>query len=129
MLTKDKLESYFTELDLSYEEKNKNVWVVFGEEKGLENTIIMMEDPIVIIRVKVMDVPDGDKSELFEQLLRLNATDMVHGAYALEGDNVILINTLLAETMDIEELQASIDALGLALAQHYEVLSKFRNKE
>jgi len=129
MLTKDKLESYLTELDLSYEEKNKKVWVVFGEEKGLENTIIMMEDPIVIIRVKVMDVPDGDKSELFEQLLRLNATDMVHGAYALEGDNVILINTLLAETMDIEELQASIDALGLALAQHYEVLSKFRNKE
>jgi len=129
MLTKEKLESYFSELDLSYEEKNKNVWLIFGEEKGLENTIIMMDDPIVIIRVKVMEVPEDSKSELFEQLLRLNATDMVHGAYALEGNNVILINTLLAETMDLEELQASIDALGLALAQHYEVLSKFRKKE
>lgn len=129
MLTKEKLESYMTELDLSYEEKNKNVWVVFGEEKGLENVIIMMEDPIVIIRVKVMDVPKKKRSDLFETLLRLNSTDMVHGAYALEGDSVILINTLLAETMDLEELQASFDALGLALAQHYEVLTKYRKNE
>jgi hypothetical protein len=129
MLTKDKLESYMTELGLSYQEKGKNVWVVFGEDKGLENVVVMIDDPIVIIQIKVMDVPKDNRAELFERLLQLNATDMVHGAYALEGESVVLINTLLAETMDLEELQASLDALGLALAQHYEVLAKFRNTD
>jgi hypothetical protein len=128
MLNKEKLESFFVELNLSYEEKKKNVWVLFGEDKGLENVIIMLEDPIVIIRVKVMDMPKENQCALYEEILRLNATDMIHGAYALEGNSVILINTLLAATMDIEELQASIDAIGLALAQHYEKLSGFRKK-
>ena len=128
MLNKEKLESFFVELNLSYEEKKKNVWVVFGEDKGLENVIIMLEDPIVIIRVKVMDMPKENQCALYEEILRLNATDMIHGAYALEGNSVILINTLLAATMDIEELQASIDAIGLALAQHYEKLAGFRKK-
>ena len=128
MLNKEKLESFFVELNLSYEEKKKNVWVVFGEDKGLENVIIMLEDPIVIIRVKVMDMPKENQCALYEEILRLNATDMIHGAYALEGSSVILINTLLAATMDIEELQASIDAIGLALAQHYEKLAGFRKK-
>jgi len=128
MLNKEKLESFFVELNLSYEEKKKNVWVVFGEDKGLENVVIMLEDPIVIIRVKVMDMPKENQCALYEEILRLNATDMIHGAYALEGSSVILINTLLAATMDIEELQASIDAIGLALAQHYEKLAGFRKK-
>jgi hypothetical protein len=29
--------------------------------------------------------------------------------------------------MDYEEFQASLDAIGLALAQHYPILSKYRN--
>ena len=57
MLTKEKIEGYMTELGLSYEKKGKNVWVVFGEDMGLENVIVMIDDPIVIIQVKVMDVP------------------------------------------------------------------------
>ena len=57
MLNKEKLESFFVELNLSYEEKKNNFWVVFGEYKGLENLVIMLEDPIIIIRVKVMYIP------------------------------------------------------------------------
>jgi hypothetical protein len=129
MMTKEKIESYMTELGLSYEQKGKNVWVVFGEDKGLENVIVMIDDPIVIIQVKVMEIPKENRAALFEELLHLNATDMVHGAYALQDKSVILLNTLLAETMDIEELQASFDALGLALAQHYEILAKYRNTD
>jgi hypothetical protein len=52
---------------------------------------------------------------------------MIHGAYAIEDQSVILIDTLELPTMDLEELQASLDATGLALAQHYASLSKFRD--
>ena len=84
--------------------------------------------PLVILRIHVMEVPAAGKEKLFEELLRLNATDMVHGAYAVDGKNVIIIDTLEADTMDLEEFEASIDAIGLALAQHYRPLSQYRVK-
>ena len=49
--------------------------------------------------------------------------------YAIDGKNIILIDTLEANTMDLEEFEASLDAIGLALAQHYRSLSKFRVKK
>ena len=126
MLSKAKLESYILELGLSFEEQGDNMWKIFGDEKGLENILVIVEEPIVIIRVKMMEIPQNNKLEFFETLLRINATDMIHGAYGIEGDSVILMNTLVAETMDLEEFQATLDAIGLAVVQHYEVLSKYR---
>ncbi len=128
MISNEKLESYLLDLSLTYKKQSDDIWIINGEDKGLENVVIMLEDPIVVIRIKVMNIPDGNKTDFYEELLKLNASDLVHGAYAIEGDHVLLVDTLEGETMDIEELQASLDAIGLALAQHYEKLSKFRNK-
>ena len=75
-----------------------------------------------------METPNSDREQLYEELLRLNAEDLVHGAYALEGDHVILIDTLEVDTMDLEELRASFEAIGLALVQHYKVLGRYRRK-
>lgn len=126
MAIKDKVEGYLVDLGLSYNEQGENIWIVYGEEKGLENFIVMIEYPLLVIRVNVMKAPDADRCAFFEELLKLNATDLAHGGYGLDGDNVILVDTLEVETLDIEELQASIDAIGLALIQHYELLSRYR---
>ena len=127
MIAKEKLEGYLLDLSLTYEEQGEGIWLISDDEKGLESAAVMMADPIVVIQVKVMRVPDQGREQLFEQLLRLNASDLVHGAYAVEGGNVILLDTLEGDTMDLEELQASLEAMGLALSQHYEVLSKYRD--
>jgi len=126
MINTEKLESYMINLDLTFEEVGENTWIINDTEKGLEQIIVMVEDPLVIMRVKVMERPNDSKEAFYEELLNLNASDLVHGAYALDGDDVILLNTLQSETMDLEEFQASLDALGLALAQHYPILSKYR---
>jgi len=102
--------------------------VVSDSELGLENLLIVLSEPLVVFRIHVMEVPASGKEKLFEELLRFNATDMVHGAYAVDGTHVIIIDTLEADTMDLEEFEASIDAIGLALAQHYRPLSKYRVK-
>ena len=128
MITSEKIESYLTKLSLSYESVDSNTWLINDEERGLENVVVVSSDPVVLVRVKVMDVPSDKRCELFEQLLRLNASDIIHGAYALEENSVILIDTLEGDTMDIEELQASLDAIGLALVQHYKLLSAYRKK-
>ena len=124
-----KIDSYMINLGLTFEQIDENTWIISDEEKGLEQVAVLVAAPLVIIRVNVMDIPEQRILEFYEQLLKLNATDLIHGAYALEEKKVILVDTLEYETMDIEEFQASLDAIGLALAQHYPLLSQYRKKE
>ena len=126
MAPHDKVEGYLVKLGLSFHEAAPGTWVVTNTEVGLETLLVHLAEPLVILRSHVMQVPQSGREKLFHELLRLNATDMVHGAYAVDGSEVIIIDTLIAETMDLEELQASIDAIGLALAQHYRSLSAHR---
>lgn len=129
MSTNSKVESFLINLGVTFEEIDENSWIINDEEKGLEQVAIITADPLVIFRVNVMEVPQSDREKFYEQLLTLNSEDLIHGAYALEDNAVILIDTLEYETMDFEEFQASLDAIGLALAQHYPVLSKYRRQD
>jgi hypothetical protein len=128
MAGKEKVQSYLVDLGLSYEEVDANTWLITDEDKGLKNIVVLVSEPLVILRVKVMELPDWERGRLYERLLRLNAEDLLHGAYALEGDHVILIDTLELESMDLEDFRASLEAMGLALAQHYKILSEYRRK-
>jgi len=126
MEIRERVEGYIINLSLTYETVDENTWIINDEENNLNNLVVVAEDPLVIFRIKVMDIPENNKTEFFEELLRLNASDLVHGAYAIEENSVILIDTLEGNTMDLEEIQASLDAIGLALSQHYQILSKYR---
>jgi hypothetical protein len=121
-----RVESFLIGMEIQYEEVAPNAWLVNDESRGLRQVVITVADPVVVIRTKVMEVPKERRLELYETLLRLNASDLLHGAYALDGEDVVLTDTLESETMDKSELQASLDAIGFALAQHYPVLGKFR---
>ena len=129
MSANTKVEGYMINLGLTFEEIDENSWIINDEENGLEQVAVICADPLLIIRVNVMESPSARKEEFFEKLLKLNAADLVHGAYALDGSKVVLIDTLVLETLDLEEFQATLDAIGLALAQHYPVLSEYRNDE
>ena len=121
----EKLEGFFINIELIYEEIGENMWLLTDEENGLSSVVVYVQDELVTLRAKVMDVPGEKREEFFEELLRLNA-EMVHGAYAIEEDSVILIDSLEFPSMDLEEFQASLDSTGLALAQHYSRLAKYR---
>ena len=126
MVSREKIEGFLMKLSLTFQEAGKSSWLVRDEDKGITDLLVILAEPLVILRINVMQAPAAGREKLFEELLRLNATDMVHGAYALDGKNVVIVDTLEADTLDIEEFQASIDAIGLALAQHYRILSKYR---
>jgi hypothetical protein len=128
MISQEKVEGYLVKLGMTYQEAGPGTWVIQDRQKGLENLLVVLSDPLVILRTMVMEVPASGKEKLFGELLRLNATEMVHGAYAVDGKNIIIIDTLEADTMDMEELEASLDAIGFALAQHYKLLSPYRVK-
>jgi hypothetical protein len=126
-MTETKIEQYLIDLMLTYREVDQNIWYLDDEEHNPEGIAIMYIDPLVIFRTVVMEVPKERRLELFTKLLELNASDMVHGAYALEKDRIVLIDTLEYDTMDYTEFRATLDAFSLALSQHYPILSSFRD--
>jgi hypothetical protein len=126
-MAETKIEQYLIDLMLTYREVDKNIWYLDDEEHNPEGIAVMYIDPLVIFRTVVMEVPKEGRLELFTKLLELNASDMVHGAYALEKDRIVLIDTLEYDTMDYTEFRATLDAFSLALSQHYPILSSFRD--
>lgn len=126
MATPQDIEGYLIQMGVSYEEIAENTWMIHDEYETIDNIVVRFNDPVVLFRVKLMDVPEGpQQKELFETLLRLNATDMIHGAYGLEGGAVVATDTLQAENLDFNEFQASVDALSMCITDHYRKLSKF----
>lgn len=124
----DKLESYFIELGIPFEKKDENLWIVTDEAKGLSKLLVTIEGPIVTLTVNIMAIPAKDRESFFTTLLTLNTTDLIHGAYGIEGNVVVWTDSLQSETLDIGELQASLDAVSLAVTQHYKVLSGYLKK-
>jgi hypothetical protein len=125
-MAENKVELYLIDMMVSFREIGKNMWLLDDEEYGLGSMVIVYDDPLVVFQVTVMEVPREKRLELFTKLLELNARDILHGAYALEENKVILIDTLEYAGMDFTEFKAVLDAFGLALTQHYPVLSPFR---
>ena len=127
-MNENKIEQYLIDLKYSYQEVKPNFWLLDDTEHDLEGVAIMYADPLVIIEVQVMDAPREKREEFFVKLLELNASDMIHGAYGLEGDKVVIIDSLEYETLNFSEFRASLDAISLAVTQHYPVLSVYREK-
>lgn len=122
-----KVESYLIDLDLSYQEVSSNTFYIEDAVRGLPGISVTVEEPLVMIRAKVMSLPGKKDPAFYEALLRLNATDIVHGAYALDGDDVLIVDTLEYDGMDKSEFEASLDSISIALSRHYAVLGKFRD--
>jgi len=127
-MTESKIEQYLIDLMITYQQVGKNLWLLDDEERSLQGVAVMQAEPLVIIRAEVMDVPKGNLLELYTKLLELNATDVIHGAYALDKNKIILLDTLQYETMDNEDFRATLDSFSMALTEHYPILSKFRDK-
>ena len=126
----NKIEQYLIQMMLTNEQVDKNVWLLEDEDQCLQGVAIMYAEPLVVIRVEIMDVPNKDVQELYTKLLELNATDIIHGAYALDNENqkIVLIDTLQYDTMDFDDFRAVLESFSLVLVDHYPVLSKFREK-
>lgn len=129
MATPQDIEGYLIQMGVSYEEIAEHTWMIHDEYETIDNIVVRYNDPVVLFRVKLMDVPEGtSQKDLYETLLRLNATDMIHGAYGLEGSAVVATDTLQAENLDFNEFQASVDALSMCITDHYRKLAKFHQQ-
>ncbi len=127
MVTREDVESFLMRLELPYQELEEGLWIV-GDAREVAPVFVSYDPPVVVMRVEVMDVPQDEELRhgLFRELLELNATDLVHGAYGLDGDQVVMTEALQLEDLDFSEFQASLESILMALRSHYETLSRYR---
>jgi len=128
MADNSKIEQYLIDMMVTYQQADKNLWLLDDEEHSLQGVAVMQAEPMVIIRAEVMNVPKNNLLELYTKLLELNAVDVIHGAYALEKNKIVLIDTLHYDTLDYEDFRAVLESFSMALAEHYPILSKYREK-
>jgi hypothetical protein len=114
------VKNYLLELDLQIVEENEKeeLVVVEDEENGIKNLVIDCEPPILVLEQLIMETSTTN-GEFFKRLLQMNRT-LVHGAFVLdeEGKYIFFRDTLQLENLDLNELEASIQALSLALAEY-----------
>ena len=119
----DRIESLIIDLELPFEQVDDGLWLIHDEVDYIDNIVVYHNFPVLTFRVKLVDLPEGEVNpELFRRLLELNATSMIAGAYGLEDNSVVIVDTIQSENLDANELQGSIDAIALAVREHYSEL-------
>ncbi len=115
-----KVGGYLLDLDynITHTDHSESLFVVNHEQAGIYNLLIDCEDPILIIELYLFDLKQADAA-LLQQLLEMNR-EVVHGAFALDATNgkVIFRDTLQLENLDLNELQASLNAIELMLFEY-----------
>jgi hypothetical protein len=128
MVTREDVESYLHRMELDFEEVDDGMWVARTGPDGA-GLVVNHSPPVLVFRAKVLDVPKDKQrcAELFQRLLEMNASDLVHGAYAIEEGDVILTEALELENLDFNEFQATVDSIQMAMSAHVEEIASYRD--
>ena len=124
MKTREDIESYLLKMGVNYDDLGGNIWRLRDEE--VDNLLVTLAGPIVVFRLKIMDIPATRREALYEILLRLNTTELFHCAFGIEGQAIVLTGALALENLDYNEFQGVIEEMGMAVSKQYPTLSKFR---
>ncbi|MBR4268042.1 MAG: YbjN domain-containing protein [Bacteroidales bacterium] len=127
------MEKYFQKvkgylLDLEYsivsEDENAGTLKISKEDEGIKNMVVACADPILILEQPLFQLKSDDKNT-YKELLKKNR-DIVHGAFAIAENNVVLFrDTLQIENLDLNEIEGSLNSLSLLLSEYSKQLVEF----
>jgi len=117
--TERDVEAYLQALGKSFDKLEDGTYVVHrGEEAP---TALRIQGPLLVARLFIGDAPK-DKPEIeanmYRRLLQLNASELVYCSYGLENGHIVLSAALELENLDLNEIEAVLADIDLALARH-----------
>jgi hypothetical protein len=122
-----KINEYLLELgfEIRHADAQENILVVDKPELGIRNLVIGCGDPLLILEQYLLELP-APSLEIYRQLLQKNR-DIIHGAFALDdtGRRLIFRDTLQIDSLDLPELEACVNSLGLLLSEFADELIQF----
>ncbi len=131
MVTREDIETFLDRLSsdgASHAELEPGLWIVRPGGAIDFDVVVTHNPPVVLLRVKVMPLP-ADAAELAalsRRLLELNATDLLHGSYGIDREDVVLTEAMELAHLDFEEFLASYESMTLSLTSHLRELAAFR---
>lgn len=118
---------YLSQLDVDIVEENphESLFIVSDESRGISSLLVDCEDEILIVEQPIFRLVQ-DRASVYRRLLQINR-ELVHGAFALDDDGQLVLfrDTLQLQNLDLNELDATINALALALATYADELIDF----
>jgi hypothetical protein len=123
MKSAEDIESYLIQMDAHYENVEKGFWLVKGQGPDI---VVNIAGPVVVFRVKVLDaekIPKEKREEFYRKVLEFNSGEMLHGAYGLEDNSLVVTDALELENLDYNEFQATMDDMSMAVSNHYKTLA------
>ncbi len=118
------VEAYLTRLGKRFENPEEGTYVV-ASSADAPPVALRVADPMVVMRVVIGEAPQGKpevEAKVFRRLLELNATEIVYCSYGLEENQIALSSALELRNLDINELEAVLEDMGLALVRHVPAL-------
>jgi hypothetical protein len=128
--TNEDLEAYLQKLARRFERLEDGTYLVAGDQ-GQPPIAIRLAPPVVVAQVPIGSAPSADTadtSKLFRHLLGLNAGELLHAAFGLDGDSIVLGAALEMDNLDVNELEAVLADMDVALAEHVPVLREMVQK-
>ncbi|MBP9794362.1 MAG: molecular chaperone Tir [Flavobacterium sp.] len=123
----DKVKGYLVDLEYSIitEDREHGIFVIESLENGIQNVLIGIADPIIIIEQYMFNLT-SNVGDVAVQLLIKNR-DIVHGAFVMDdtGTKVIFRDTLQVDSLDLNELEGSLTSLSLLLSEYSDEIISF----
>lgn len=123
----EKVKGFILELNylITYESEADGLLAIEKETEGIKNLVLGVADPLLIIEQFILEINNGGP-EIYKSLLQKNR-DIIHGAFVLDesGKKIIFRNTHELVNLDLNEIEATLNSLGLLLSEYSEELIKF----
>ncbi len=122
----EKVKGYVLELGfrIDEEDSSEEIVIINDEERGIHRLVIDCEDTVLVMEQLIMKLEPS--TTVYRRILQMNR-ELVFGAFVLneDGDSLLYRNTLALDNLDLNELESTINALSLGLAENGEELLAF----
>ncbi|HIC69266.1 MAG TPA: molecular chaperone Tir [Candidatus Latescibacteria bacterium] len=122
----EKVKGYVLELGfrIDEEDSSEEIVIINDEERGICELVIDCEDTVLVVEQLIMKLKPS--TTVYRRILQMNR-ELVFGAFVLneDGDSLLYRNTLALGNLDLNELESTINALSLGLAENGEELLAF----
>ncbi len=121
--TSDDLEAQLGRLGRRYERTPDGTFIVaIGPNQP--PAALLLVPPVLVIQVAIGEAPAdlAVAGPIYKKLLELNASTLLHSAFGLENDQIVLAAALELDNLDLNELEAVLADIDVALSEHVPVL-------
>jgi CesT_Tir_1 len=115
--TNEDLETFLARLERAPQRLDDSTFAI-SMGAGRPRVAVRLAPPVLVVQVAIGPAPKAPERSgpLFRKLLELNAQRLLHAAYGLEKDTIVLSAALELANLDLNELEAVLADVDVALA-------------